>query len=616
MRKTVFSKKHIILFSIIVSILLIAIVPALPYGNALQSKDSETECRANLVLVYRINAGDYVCVSEPTAQLWQKYGTGKIVSADSKQPYEPEMMAQEKPTDSYAAQAQTTDKPNILVIMADDVGWFNIGAYNQGIMAGRTPNIDKIAKEGMLFTDYYAEASCTAGRANFITGELPIRTGMTTVGQAGSPIGLPAEAPTIATVLKSMGYSTGQFGKNHLGDLNQFLPTVHGFDEFFGYLYHLDAMEDPFWHSYSPELNMIIGPRNMLHSWASDKDDSTVDKRWGKVGMQVIEDAGALPPKRMETVDDEILGHAIKFMDKSLQEDKPFFVWLNPTRVHIITHLSPEYEKTMTPENGWSEEEAAMLQLDDIVGKAMKYLKDKGLDKNTIVIFTTDNGAETFTWPDGGTTPFRGAKGTIYEGGFRVPAIVSWSGHVPAGKVENQLISGLDWFPTLVAAAGNPNIVEDLKKGKTIDGTPYKAHLDGYNQLDLITGQGPTKRDVIYYFAESEMGAVRIGDYKFRFIEQPDGWLGATIKPNTPMITNLRLDPFERMETPSQGSQQGSFSWGPNFYFHEFWRFVMVQNQVEELEKTFTDFPPMQHGASFNLDSVKQQTAKGSQAGK
>src|SRR3984885_11815685 len=322
-------------------------------------------------------------------------------------------------------------KPNILVIMGDDVGWFNIGAYNQGIMSGKTPNLDKLAKDGMRFTDYYAEASCTAGRANFITGELPIRTGLTTVGQAGSPIGMPDEAPTIATVLKSMGYATGQFGKNHLGDLNQFLPTVHGFDEFFGYLYHLDAMEDPAHPAYPQELLNVVGPRNMVHSWATKTDDATVDPRWGKIGKQKIEDAGTLYPKRMETVDDEILDLSLKFVDQARAADKPFFLYLNPTRMHVVTHLSPKYEALRNSQNGWTIQEAGMAQLDDIVGSVMQYLKDNGLDDDTILLFTTDNGAEAFTWPDGGQTPFAGGKGTALEGGFRVPMIIRWPGKVP-----------------------------------------------------------------------------------------------------------------------------------------------------------------------------------------
>ena len=367
------------------------------------------------------------------------------------------------------AQGTTSgQKPNIIFIMGDDVGWFNIGAYHRGMMAGRTPNLDRLAGEGMMFTDYYAEASCTAGRANFITGELPIRTGLTTVGQAGSTTGMPDQAPTIATALKSMGYTTGQFGKNHLGDLNQFLPTVHGFDEFFGYLYHLDAMEDPSHRNYPPALKDKVGPRNMVHSWATDVDDATVQPRWGKVGKQRIEDAGPLYPKRMETVDDEILKLTFDFIDKAKRDNKPFFVWLNPTRMHVITHLSEKYEGMRTPENGWTIEEAGMAQLDDIVGSVMQKLKDLNIEGDTILAFSTDNGAENFTWPDGGQTPFAGGKGTSLEGGFRVPCILRWPGHVPAGKVENGIMSGLDWFPTFAAAAGNPNIADDLLKGKQL----------------------------------------------------------------------------------------------------------------------------------------------------
>lgn len=419
------------------------------------------------------------------------------------------------------AHAAAPDKPNIVVIMADDVGWFNVGAYNQGMMAGRTPNIDSIAAQGMRFTDYYAEASCTAGRANFITGELPIRTGMTTVGQPGSPIGIPAEALTMATALKSMGYATGQFGKNHLGDLNEFLPTVHGFDEFFGYLYHLDAMEDPSHPTYPQNLRDQVGPRNMVHSWAAAADDATVQPRWGKVGKQRIEDAGELFPKRMETVDDEIRDHAIAFLDNAKQQNKPFFLWLNPTRMHVTTHLSPKYDAMRNAENNWSLQEAGMAQLDDIVGDVMKKLKDMGVSDNTIVMFTTDNGAENFTWPDGGQTPFAGGKGTVLEGGFRVPAIVSWPGKVPAGTVANGMMSGMDWFPTFLAAAGNPNIAGELLKGKSIDGQNYKVHLDGYDQTAMLTGKGPSARHEILYFAENTLGAIRIDDFKYRFVDQP-----------------------------------------------------------------------------------------------
>jgi arylsulfatase len=508
------------------------------------------------------------------------------------------------------ASAQTK-KPNIIVIMGDDIGWFNIGVYNQGMMAGLTPHLDQLAAEGMRFNSYYAEASCTAGRANFITGELPIRTGMTTVGQAGAPIGIPAQAVTIATALKGMGYETGQFGKNHLGDRNEYLPTVHGFDEFWGYLYHLDAMEDPFHANYPQQLKDKVGPRNLLHTWATTTDDPTVDPRWGKVGKQKIEDEGPLPPNpvpgikyNMETVDDTILANALTFIDKSKSDGKPFFVWLNPTRMHVFTHLSPKYEAMRTSENGWTIEEAGMAQLDDIVGSVMQHLKDAGLDDNTIVVFTTDNGAENFSWPDGGQTPFAGGKGTVLEGGFRVPCIIRWPGHVPAGKVDNSIISGLDWFPTFVAAAGDPNIGEELKAGKQVAGTTYKVHLDGYNQMDLITGKGPSARHEIFYFAEGTLGAVRVNDYKYRFIDQPGGWLGNTVKVDWPILVNLRLDPLERTSLPSQSMYQATW------FGYEFWRFVLVQQVVGQYAQTFIDFPPMQKGASFNLEQVKQELEK------
>lgn len=508
------------------------------------------------------------------------------------------------PTANPAVNANIPSKPNIIVIMGDDIGWFNVGAYHQGIMATKTPNLDKLASQGMRMTDYYAEPSCTAGRANFITGELPIRTGLTTVGQAGATIGIPEEAPTIATALKPLGYATGQFGKNHLGDLNQFLPCVHGFDEYFGYLYHLDAMEDPFWHSYPPGVKDVVGPRNMVHCFATATDDPTIQPRWGKIGKQRIEDAGPLPPERMKTVDDEILDKTFKFMDKAKADGKPFFVWLNPTRMHVITHLSPKYAGMMTGENGWYQEEAGMAQLDDIVGAVMQKITNMGIENNTILAFTTDNGAEVFSWPDGAMTPFAGAKGMVLEGGMRVPMIVRWPGKIPAGKVENGIMSGLDWFPTLLTAAGNPNIAEELKKGKQLGDRSYKVHLDGYDQTNLLTGKGPSNRHEIFYFAEKKLGAVRLDDYKYRFIDQPSGWLGPTVNLDWPMLVNLRLDPFERAELPS--GVNGSLDYYL-FYVHEFWRFVYVQKEVEQFARTFIDFPPMQKGASFNMDNVKQQ---------
>jgi arylsulfatase len=503
-------------------------------------------------------------------------------------------------------------KPNIVVIMGDDIGWSNIGVYNQGVMSGRTPNLDKLAAEGMRFTDYYAEASCTAGRAAFVTGELPIRTGLVTVGQAGATVGMPAQAMTIATALKEQGYATGQFGKNHLGDRNEFLPTVHGFDEYFGYLYHLDAMEDPAHPGYPQELLNRVGPRNMVHSWATNVDDATVDPRWGKIGKQKIEDAGTLYPKRMETVDDEILELSLKFVDKAKADGKPFFMWLNPTRMHVTTHLSPKYQALRNSKNQWSIQEAGMAQLDDIVGSVMQKLKAMGVDDNTIIMFTTDNGTETFTWPDGGTTPFFGQKGTGYEGGFRSAAIIRWPGKVPAGTVENGIMSGLDWFPTFVAAAGNPNIKEELLKGKKVGGRTYKNHLDSYNQLDLITGKGPSARHEVFYFTESNLAAVRIDDFKYQFITQPNGWLGEKTHVDVPILTNLRLDPYERMAWPKNGTLFGSQNY-MDWFLYEFWRFVFVQEEVAKLAMTAIEYPPLQKGASFNLDAVKAKIAEAMQ---
>jgi arylsulfatase A-like enzyme len=424
------------------------------------------------------------------------------------------------------------------------------------------------------------------------------------VGQAGSPIGMPDQAPTIATVLKSLGYATGQFGKNHLGDLNKFLPTVHGFDEFYGYLYHLDAMEDPCHRNYPAALKETIGPRHMVHSFATNVDDPTVQPRWGKIGKQKIDDDGELCPKRMETVDDEILSNAFKFLDKARADRKPFFLWLNPTRMHVITHLSEKYESLRNAENGWSIQEAGMAQLDDIVGSVMKYLKDNGLDQNTMIGFTTDNGTENFSWPDGGQTPFAGGKGTVMEGGFRAPMILRWPGKVPAGKTENGIVSGLDWFPTFVTAGGyQGDISADLKKGKQLGDVTYKVHLDGYDQTALITGKGKSTRNEVFYFAESTLGAVRIGDYKYRFIDQPGGWLGGTVKVDWPILTNLRLDPLERT------GLTGSLFYKDWFAF-EFWRFVFVGQEVGKYAETFVEFPPMQPGASFNLSAVKEEIEK------
>jgi arylsulfatase len=488
---------------------------------------------------------------------------------------------------------------------------WNIGAYHRGLMAGRTPNIDKLAAEGAILTDYYAEASCTAGRANFITGELPIRTGLTTVGQAGAKIGIPAEAVTIATAMKEMGYATGQFGKNHLGDRNEYLPTVHGFDEFFGYLYHLDAMEDPWKPNYPKDLLNKVGPRNVLHTWATDNDDATVDPRWGKVGKQKIVDMGPLPPHptegvelNMETVDNVILEHTFNFMEKAKKDDKPFFIWLNPTRMHVFTHLAPKYEKMRTPENGWTIQEAGMAQFDDIIGDVMKKLDAMGLAGNTIVVVTTDNGTEGFSWPDGGTTPFKGWKGMGTEGGFRVPCVIRWPGNVEPNQVINEVMSGLDWFPTFVAAAGyQGDIAADLKKGKTLNAKEYKVHLDGYDQTEMLTKGSKSARNEIWYFTESTLAAARVSDYKYVFIDQPDGWFGPKVHLDWPGIYNLRLDPFEKMNI-------GQSLFAADWWAFEFWRFVFVQQEVAHLAKTAIDYPPMQPGASFNLSGIKDKIEK------
>ena len=528
------------------------------------------------------------------------------------------------------APSQAQDKkPNILFIMGDDVGWFNIGAYHQGIMSGKTPNIDRIAREGMRFTDYYAEASCTAGRANFITGELPVRTGLTTVGQAGADVGIPAEACTIATALKAQGYATGQFGKNHLGDLNKFLPTVHGFDEFFGYLYHLDAMSDPYWYSFPVDETYYnkYGPRSLVHCWATDTDDATMEPRWGKVGKQKVVNEGPLPPfpdmsnvpnmhdlpflkakYDMTTFDPVLAKASCDFMDNAKKAGKPFFVWHNTTRMHVWTFLSKKYSSMQNSETNYGLEEAGMADMDDNIGTLLKHLDDIGEADNTIVVFTTDNGAEVFTWPDGGMTPFKNTKGTVGEGGFRVPCVVRWPGHIKPGTVENGIFSGLDWFPTFLAAAGNPNITDQLLKGVKLGDRSYKNHLDGYNQMDLITGKGSSNRHELFYFGGPHLGAVRLDNFKFTFFQQPWGWPGEKVTTDMPSLVNIRQDPFER--TPNLRGESWNNSapaYTNDFFAREFWRFVLVQQYVAKLAETAINYPPMQAPATFNLDAVKQK---------
>jgi arylsulfatase A-like enzyme len=518
-------------------------------------------------------------------------------------------------------------KPNILVIMGDDVGWFNIGAYHRGIMSGKTPSLDKLASQGMMFTDYYAEASCTAGRANFITGELPLRTGLTTVGQAGADVGIPDKAATLASALKEQGYATGQFGKNHLGDLNKYLPCVHGFDEFFGYLYHLDAMSDPYWYSFPVDEKYYntYGPRSLVHCNATDGDDGTEMPRWGKVGKQKIVDEGPLPPfpdmsnvpnmhdlpfakakYDMTTFDEVLVKASSDFMDKAKKDGKPFFVWHNTTRMHVWTFLSKKYSSMQNSQTNYGLEEAGMAQMDDSIGALLKHLDDMGEAENSIVIFTTDNGAEVFTWPDGGMTPFKNTKGTVGEGGFRVPCIIRWPGHVKPGTVENGIFSGLDWFPTLAAAAGNPDITDQLLKGVKLGDRTYKNHLDGYNQMDLLIAKGPSKRHELFYFGGPHLGAVRLDDFKFTFFQQPWGWPGEKVTTDMPALINIRQDPFER--TPilrGESWNNGAPAYVNDFFAREFWRFVLVQQYVAKLAMTAIDYPPMQAPATFNLDAVK-----------
>jgi arylsulfatase A-like enzyme len=542
-----------------------------------------------------------------------------------------QMLAMADPKVTSAVERIQADgkKPNIVFIMGDDVGWFNIGAYHQGIMSGKTPNLDKLASQGVRFTDYYAEASCTAGRANFITGEIPLRTGLTTVGQAGADVGMPDKACTLATALKAQGYATGQFGKNHLGDLNKFLPTLHGFDEFFGYLYHLDAMSDPFWYSFpsDPEFYNTYGPRQLVHCWATDTDDATEMPRWGKIGKQKVVDEGPLRPFKnmtadhqgwqagppgskydMETFDEVLVENSCRFMDDAKKAGKPFFVWHNTTRMHVFTYLAPKYQAEMNFKTNYGVEEAGMKQMDDSIGAIMKHIDDMGETDNTILIFSTDNGAEVFTWPDGGMTPFKATKGTVMEGGFRVPCIARWPGHIKPGTIENGIFSGLDWFPTLTAAAGNPNITDQLLKGVKLGDREYKNHLDGYNQMDLLEGKGPSKRHELFYFGGPHLGAVRIDDFKYQFYQQPFGWPGEKTTTDMPTIVNLRQDPFER--TPSiRGQTLNDMGGGymNDFYAREFWRFVFVQKEVGKLAMTAVEYPPMQDPASFNLDAIKKK---------
>jgi len=497
-----------------------------------------------------------------------------------------------------------TERPNILVIFGDDVGMWNVGAYTHGMM-GRTPNIDRIAKEGMLFTDHYAQPSCTAGRAAFITGQMPIRTGMTTIGIPGSTLGLQKEDPTLAEVLKPLGYNAGQFGKNHLGDRNEFLPTVHGFDEFYGNLYHLNAEEEPEQLDYpgvkNPAFKEKFGPRGVLHCWATDKDDPTEDPKFGRMGKQRCENTGPLTRERMKTVDAEFLTAAEDFIDRSVKDDKPFFVWFNPTRMHIWTHVPQEYIQKAVDE-GRPEIDvyrAGMIQHDEQVGRLLKKLDDHGITDDTIVVYSTDNGYELLFWPDGGYSPFRGEKGTTWEGGVRVPAVVRWPGKIPAGSASNGIQSHEDLYVTLAAAAGAADIKEELLKGKKMGAMTYKVHLDGYNNLDHWTGKTEkSARNQYFYYDESDLTGLRVGDWKMSFAVKEDGlWWDPLVYPRVPYLFNLRMDPMELFDphSPEWGYM------GRKLFAEKLWTLIPAQGLIAAHIKSLQEWPPRQRAQSLSM---------------
>ena len=492
------------------------------------------------------------------------------------------------------------EKPNILVIWGDDIGWSNLSAYNHGVMGYTTPNIDSIAQSGALFTDHYAQPSSTAGRAAFITGQYPIRSGMTTVGQPGDKLGLQKESPCLAEVLKEEGYSTGHFGKNHLGDRNEHLPTVHGFDEFFGNLYHLNTQEESeqddyknFAKSYSGNLEKYeekFGTRGVLHTFATDKDDSTVQPRFGRIGKQTIEDTGPLTRERMKNFDSgEVIPLAVNFMKKAHEADKPFFVWLNTSRMHLYTRIDDDWIKKIEKKTSEADYHGAgMLQHDHDIGIVLNALKEMGVDDNTIIIYSTDNGPEHASWPHGGTTPFRGEKMTTYEGGVRVPMMAKWPGKIPAGTVLNGIQGHQDLFTTLATAAG----VDDVAK-KVMD--EKNQYIDGVNNLDYWVGKTDhSNRDHIFYYYESKLTAVRMGPWKFHFSTKEDYY--ANLVPRTvPLVFNLRMDPYESYDSKdSYGHLMQKVSWLMQ---------PMGQLMNQHLE-TLAKYPPVQGGKSFDMSNV------------
>jgi len=501
--------------------------------------------------------------------------------------------------------ALAASKPNILVIMGDDIGITNISAYSHGIMGYQTPNIDQLAKDGAMMTDYYGEQSCTAGRSAFITGQSPFRVGLTKVGMPGAKSGISDKDPTLATLLKPLGYTSGQFGKNHLGDRNEYLPTVHGFDEYAGVLYHLNALEEPENVDYpkDPSFFETFGPRNVIHTWATDKADMTDQPRWGVVGKQKIKDLKKMTIERMKTYDDETLKQSIDFMTNAVKEDKPFFVWHNTTRTHTFTHLRPKYAD-MIPEKGLMG--AAMTEWDDTVGALTQELEDLGVADNTIVILLSDNGAMKFSWPDGATSPYQGEKATTWEAGVRVPAIIKWPGVVKPGTVINDIFAHNDWLPTLMAAAGSPGIKEKLLKGHKANGKTYKVHLDGYDQSAVLKGEGPGARKEFHYITDDgDYAAFRYGPWKLQFLTQEcigfSVWDCEFTVHRAPRIVNLRQDPFEHAMRPGQ-------SWNyDEWMFRRAYLFVPAQAYVGGFVKSFVEYPPRGLPASFSVgDALKK----------
>lgn len=506
-----------------------------------------------------------------------------------------------------AASVEASDRqPNIVIIWGDDIGQSNISAYSHGLMGYRTPNIDRVAKEGMMFTDYYAEQSCTAGRASFITGQSGLRTGLTKVGLPGATLGLQKEDPTIAELLKSLGYATGQFGKNHLGDRNEFLPTVHGFDEFYGNLYHLNAEEEPELPDYpkDPAFRGKYGPRGVLDCKASTTDDPTVDPRFGKAGKQVCRDTGPLTKRRMVTIDDDVAERAVDFIHRQQRAGKPFFVWVNFSHMHFRTHTKPE---SLGRSGRWqSPYHDTMIDHDQNVGQVLKALDDLGIANDTFVMYSTDNGPHMNSWPDAAMTPFRNEKNSNWEGAYRVPAMVRWPGHIKPASVSNQLVSHLDWLPTLLAIAGDPQVKEKLLKGHQAGDMTYKVHLDGDNLVPYLTGrtEKSPRESFLYVNDDQQLTGLRYDNWKLVFMEQrAQGTLGVWAEPFTtlrvPKIFNLRTDPYERADITSNTY----YDW---LLDHAF-LLVPAQDYVGRFLITFKAYPQRQKAASFNMDEVLQK---------